>query len=88
MKSHTEYLWFNTRKHREFINITDKVEEALQKSKIKEGFAPVSVMQITASFYVNENELGLFQDITETILCPYYIILDFYCRVKNINWLS
>ena len=30
MKSHTEYLWFNTRKHREFINITHKVEEALR----------------------------------------------------------
>jgi len=25
MKSHTEYLWFNTKKHREFINITGDV---------------------------------------------------------------
>jgi hypothetical protein len=26
MKSATEYLWFNTENHREFINITEKVE--------------------------------------------------------------
>ncbi len=65
MKSYTEYLWFNTRKHREFINITDKVEEALQKSKIKEGFVLVSAMHITASVYVNDNEPGLIQDIEE-----------------------
>ena len=65
MKSHTEYLWFNTRKHREFINITDKVEEALSKSKIQEGFVLISAMHITASIYVNDDESGLIQDIEE-----------------------
>ncbi len=29
MKSHTYYHWFNTRKKREFIRITDLVEEQL-----------------------------------------------------------
>jgi thiamine phosphate synthase YjbQ (UPF0047 family) len=29
MKSHTEYLWFNTKRQREFINITDEVQKAL-----------------------------------------------------------
>jgi len=65
MKSYTEYLWFNTRKHREFANITDKVEDALKKSKIKEGFLLVSAMHITASVYVNDAESGLIQDIEE-----------------------
>jgi secondary thiamine-phosphate synthase enzyme len=65
MKSYTEYLWFNTRKHREFIRITDKVEEALGKSMIKEGLALVSAMHITASVFVNDDESGLFQDIEE-----------------------
>ena len=27
MKSATEYLWFNTKQHREYVNITDAVEE-------------------------------------------------------------
>ena len=35
MKSYTEYLWFNTKKQREFINITDEVEKALENSQIK-----------------------------------------------------
>ncbi len=73
MRSHTEYLWFNTRKHREFINITDKVEEALAKSKIKEGFVLVSAMHITASVFVNDAESGLLADIEEWLekLAPF-----------------
>lgn len=73
MKSYTEYLWFNTKKHREFINITDKVEEALVKSKIKEGFILVSAMHITASVFVNDAESGLLADIEEWLekLAPF-----------------
>ena len=63
MKFYTKYLWFNTKKHREFINITDEVEKALLESKIKEGFILVSAMHITASIYVNDAELGLISDI-------------------------
>ena len=63
MRFHTKYLWFNTKKHREFINITDEVEKALSESKIKEGFILVSAMHITASIYVNDAESGLISDI-------------------------
>jgi len=63
MKSYTEYLWFNTRTKRDFINITPQVESALRKSGIKEGFALVSAMHITAGVYVNDAESGLIQDI-------------------------
>jgi len=65
MKSHTEYLWFNTRQHREFINITAQVEKALHKSGIVEGFALVSAMHITAAVYVNDAESGLIADIED-----------------------
>jgi len=65
MKSHTEYLWFNTKKQREFINITDEVEKALVKSQIKEGLILVSAMHITAGVYVNDAEDGLIADIEE-----------------------
>jgi len=65
MKPHTEYLWFNTRKHREFINITPKAEEILDKSGIKEGMLLVSAMHITAGVYINDAEDGLIQDIEE-----------------------
>lgn len=67
MKSYTEYLWFNTSKSREYINVTHSVEEALRKSEIKEGLVLVSAMHITASVYVNDAEGGLIQDIDEML---------------------
>ncbi|MFQ5895406.1 MAG: secondary thiamine-phosphate synthase enzyme YjbQ [Nitrospinota bacterium] len=72
MKAHTDYLWFHTKKHREYINITRQVEEAVAKSGVAEGFALVSAMHITASVYVNDAESGLIQDIEEWLgkLCP------------------
>lgn len=73
MKSHTEYLWFNTTKRREYINITGEVESALHKSGIKEGMVLVSAMHITAGVYVNDAESGLIQDIDEWLenLAPF-----------------
>ena len=73
MKSYTEYLWFNTKKQREFINITDEVEKALEKSQVKEGLILVSAMHITAGVYVNDAESGLTADIEEWLekLAPF-----------------
>ncbi len=65
VKSHTEYLWLETKNKREYINITGEVEAALRKSGIKEGMALVSAMHITAGVYVNDAESGLLQDIDE-----------------------
>ena len=65
MKFATEYLWFNTRRHREYINITDKVQGIVQASGIQEGMVLVSAMHITAGVYVNDAESGLIQDIDD-----------------------
>ena len=67
MKSHTEYLWFNTKKSREFINITGDVEKAVTQSGVQEGLALVSAMHITAGVYVNDAEDGLIADIGEWV---------------------
>ena len=63
MRSHTEYLTFHTKKHREYVHITPQVEAAVGKSGVEEGLALVSAMHITAGVYVNDNEPGLIQDI-------------------------
>ena len=63
MKSHTEYLTFNTKKHREYVHITPQVEAAVRKSGVQEGMALVSAMHITTRVYVNDNEPGLIRDI-------------------------
>ena len=63
MKFHTEYLTFNTRKHRTYVHITPQVEAILNKSDIKDGMVLISAMHITAGVYVNDDENGLIQDI-------------------------
>ena len=65
MKSFTEHLWFSTSKRIEFVNITDKVEQAVKKSGIKEGLVLVNAMHITASVFINDEEPGLKQDYIE-----------------------
>jgi secondary thiamine-phosphate synthase enzyme len=73
MKSHTEYLTFNTKKHREYVHITPQVEAIVQRSSVREGMALVSAMHITAGVYVNDNEPGLIHDIDEWLegLAPF-----------------
>jgi secondary thiamine-phosphate synthase enzyme len=63
MTFHTEYLTFNTKKHRVYVHITPQVETAVRKSGIKDGIVLVSAMHITAGVYVNDNEEGLIEDI-------------------------
>jgi secondary thiamine-phosphate synthase enzyme len=58
----TDYLWFNTKQRQEFVRITDKIEEIVARSGIKEGMVLVSAMHITAGVYVNDWENGLIAD--------------------------
>lgn len=73
MKFHTEYLTFNTRKHRAYVHITPQVEAIVTASGIKNGMALVSAMHITAGVYVNDNEEGLIEDIDQWLekLAPF-----------------
>lgn len=73
MKSHTEYLTFETHQKREFVNITARVATALRASGIQEGMILVSAMHITAGVWVNDAEDGLLQDIDTWLehLAPY-----------------
>jgi secondary thiamine-phosphate synthase enzyme len=63
MKSHTEYLWFNTKRRQEIIDITDEVTREVEASGVGEGFVLVSAMHISASVFVNDHESGLWEDI-------------------------
>ncbi|HLI33845.1 MAG TPA: secondary thiamine-phosphate synthase enzyme YjbQ [Terriglobia bacterium] len=73
MRAYTTYLWFNTQKKREFINITEELEKALEKAKIREGLILASAMHITAGVYINDAEEGLIADIEEWLekLAPF-----------------
>jgi secondary thiamine-phosphate synthase enzyme len=73
MKSHTEYLHFNTQNRRQIINITPTLEKIVAKAGITEGLMLVNPMHITASVYVNDAEPGLYHDILDKLeeLAPY-----------------
>jgi secondary thiamine-phosphate synthase enzyme len=73
MTSHTEYLTFNTKDHRDYVHITPQVDAALKKSGIRDGMVLVSAMHITAGVYVNDNESGLIEDIDQWLekLAPF-----------------
>ena len=73
MRCHTEYLTFRTPKHREYVNITGELEQALTASGIREGMILVSAMHITAGVWVNDAEDGLLADIDEWLekLAPF-----------------
>ena len=73
MKFRTDYLWMNTRAHREYVNITDKVAESVVASGVKEGMVLVSAMHITAGVFVNDDEPGILQDIDDWLenLAPF-----------------
>src|SRR5688572_6154486 len=63
MPTHTAYLWFETKKRQEIIDITDEVAAAVKTSGVHEGFVLVSAMHISASVFVNDHESGLWKDI-------------------------
>ncbi len=62
MKSYRKELWFDIKARRELINITSYVNECLRDSGIKEGFALVNAMHISASVFINDDESGLHHD--------------------------
>lgn len=73
MKTLTRYVWFNTQRPREYLNMTGEVEQALEESGITEGMILISAMHITAGVYVNDAENGIIGDIDEMLeqLAPY-----------------
>ena len=73
MRAHTEYLVFHTKKKRELVHLTPKLEAILARSGLEEGFMLVSAMHITAAVFVNDDESGLHEDIWEWLekLAPF-----------------
>jgi thiamine phosphate synthase YjbQ (UPF0047 family) len=65
MKSHTDYLTFNTEERRAFVRITENVQSAVDESGVSEGMVLVSAMHITAGVWVNDDEPGIQADTLE-----------------------
>lgn len=62
MKSYRKELHFKLPSRRGLVNITNKVQEAVDASGVKEGLVLVNAMNITASVFINDDESGLHHD--------------------------
>ena len=65
MKTHTEYMTFQTDERRESVRITEEVQKAVDESGVSEGMVLVSAMHITAGVWVNDDEPGIHADTLE-----------------------
>jgi secondary thiamine-phosphate synthase enzyme len=65
MKVYTEVLELATTKKREFMNITPRVKAALEKSGLQDGILVVNSMHVNAAIFVNDEESGLIEDISQ-----------------------
>ncbi len=79
MKSLRQELWFEIRGRRDYINITDKVQEAVDESGVSDGLCLVNAMHITASVYINDDESGLLLDYDDWLerLAPHEPISNY-----------
>ena len=87
MKALTKELWFETKKPREFINITREVESLLAESGIQEGLCLVNAMHITASVFINDDESGLHRDFDSWLekLAPHEPVSSYSHNSGEIN---
>jgi secondary thiamine-phosphate synthase enzyme len=87
MKSFTRELWFNTKRPREFINITGEVEGLLDESGIQEGLCLINAMHITSSVFVNDDEAGLHHDFDVWLekLAPHEPVASYRHNVGEVN---
>jgi secondary thiamine-phosphate synthase enzyme len=62
MKTYRHELIFTLPARRGFINISSKVQDCVDESRVKEGLVLVNSMHISSSVFINDNESGLFED--------------------------
>jgi secondary thiamine-phosphate synthase enzyme len=62
MRYHRDIIKFHTKAQTEFIDITDRVQEAVDASGIREGRVCVYLQHTTMGVVINHNEPMLLQD--------------------------
>ena len=63
MKFLSQTFNIRTEKGPQFIDITDRIEEAARESGVTNGFAVIFSMHTTAAIRINENEPALLADM-------------------------
>ena len=67
VRVHTGEFTFGTKKKRELVNITQRVQEEADRAKMKSGMVLVYAPHATGSIMIDEDESGLKQDVLDTL---------------------
>jgi len=65
IKIHNDFMTVQTKKSREFMNITPNVKFAMEKSGIRDGLILVNTLHTNCAVFVNDEEPGLLEDMDE-----------------------
>ncbi|MCD6536565.1 MAG: YjbQ family protein [Thaumarchaeota archaeon] len=68
MKSYSVEFKVRTRAAIDFVNITDKILQAVSKSGVRDGLINVFIPHTTVGIFINEDESGLRKDVERTLL--------------------
>jgi secondary thiamine-phosphate synthase enzyme len=67
MKFFRDFIVLNTKKSFQYINITDKVQNIVNESKIKDGIVFVNAAHNTATVILQEDDSSIHEDTKEII---------------------
>jgi secondary thiamine-phosphate synthase enzyme len=63
MRAHSDYLTMQTKQAREFVNITQAVKAAVEKSGVREGIVLISALHSNAAVFINEDNPALLAEV-------------------------
>jgi secondary thiamine-phosphate synthase enzyme len=63
MKIHSNYITVQTDKKRDFIDITENVRSAAEKSGIHNGIILICALHSNSGVFINESDLAFQQDV-------------------------
>jgi len=69
MRINTSRIELNSCEKTDFIDVTDPINDAVEKSGIKNGIANLFTRHTTTAIRINENEQGLLKDTKEFLEC-------------------
>ncbi len=67
MKFYRDVLELRTEKNFQYINITDRIEDVVKKSKIKEGMVFINATHNTATVIIQEADSTIHEDTKEIV---------------------
>ncbi len=90
LRHHSEYLAVETSEKIQFIDITDLLQQAIQRMKFVDGLLCAYNMHTTSGLWVNEHERGLLEDMKKKLQIfasdtEYYKHDDLRIRTENLE---